>query len=207
MSGAFIVFEGLDGSGKSTQARLLSEGLAGLGLRASLSKEPTDRPIGALVREVLRGNVVTTPTALALLYAADREDHLNNPGYGILKSRAKGDVVISDRYYFSSYAYQGVSEDISFVRTLNASFPPPDILIFVDTPPEVCMGRIDSRGEARELFDRLDYLEKVRANFKEAFRSLPEGVRYLEVDGSRGVEDLRKEIFSFVCQEMNIASP
>ena len=110
---SFVVFEGLDGSGKSTQARILSQNLAsGSRHDVVLTAEPTDRPIGTLVRSVLRHQVTTTSRALALLYAADRSDHLYNGESGILKSLDEGSIVISDRYFYSSLAYQGVTEDL-----------------------------------------------------------------------------------------------
>lgn len=195
---SFVVFEGLDGSGKSTQARILSQNLAsGSRHDVVLTAEPTDRPIGTLVRSVLRHQVTTTSRALALLYAADRSDHLYNGESGILKSLDEGSIVISDRYFYSSLAYQGVTEDMSWLKTIN-DYPHPEYVIFVDTPAIDCMKRIDKRGEEKELFDRIDYLEKVRSNFLSVFSCLPDGVRFLRVDGLAPLEDQAERISRFV---------
>lgn len=194
---SFIVFEGLDGSGKSTQARLLCRNLEKKGLDAVLTAEPTDNPVGCLVRQVLRHQVDTTSQALALLYAADRSDHLFNRNYGITKLLESGKTVISDRYFYSSLSYQGVTEDKTFLARIN-DYPHPEFVIFVDTPAEVCMQRIDKRGEEKELFDRLDYLRKVRANFLSVFSALPAGVKYLRVDGEKTISEQEEEISSFL---------
>lgn len=195
---SFIVFEGLDGSGKSTQARILANRLEqSTGGKVVLTAEPTDRPIGALVRSVLRHQVCTTSRALALLYAADRSDHLFNDEDGIAGLLDRGRVVISDRYFYSSLSYQGVTEDMSWLRSIN-DYPHPQYVIFVDTPAAECMKRIDSRGEEKELFDRIDYLERVRSNFNIVFETLPDGVEFLKVDGMEPVEVQADRIASFV---------
>ena len=193
----FIVFEGLDGSGKSTQARMLARHLAAQGASVHLTAEPTERAIGRLVRQALRRDFCTDSRALALLYAADRSDHLSDPEDGILAHLSRGGTVISDRYFYSSLAYQGVSEDEGFLRTIN-DYPHPEFVIFVDTPAEVCMQRIDKRGEEKELFDHLDYLRKVRANFLSVFSALPAGVKYLRVDGEKTISEQEEEISSFL---------
>ncbi len=192
----FIVFEGLDGSGKSSQARALRDYFTSSGRSVRLSAEPTGRPIGALVRDVLRHRVTTTPKALALLYASDREDHLYGPN-GIVNGIEGGTVEISDRYFYSSFAYQSVNVDEAFVRSVN-DFPSPSIVIYVDAPVDVCMKRIDSRGEEKELFEKKSYLEKVRANFDRIFKTLPDGVSFLRVDGTKSMDEITKEIISFV---------
>ena len=153
--------------------------------------------MGCLVRQVLRHQVDTTSQALALLYAADRSDHLFNRNYGITKLLESGKTVISDRYLYSSLSYQGVTEDRTFLARIN-DYPHPEFVIFVDTPAEICMQRIDKRGEEKELFDRLDYLRKVRANFLSVFSALPAGVKYLRVDGEKTISEQEEEISSFL---------
>ena len=139
----FIVFEGLDGSGKSTQARLLEARLKAE-RDVILTAEPTDNPVGQLVRKVLRHQVKTTSTALALLYAADRSDHLFNPEYGIRRQLDEGKTVISDRYFYSSLAYQGVTEDFDWLKKIN-SYPYSEYIIFIDTDASSCIQRIEGR--------------------------------------------------------------
>ena len=122
---SFIVFEGLDGAGTTTQIKNLARYYEFNKRQYCITNEPTSNPIGVLVRSVLQKKVVTTPDALALLYAADRSDHLYNPSYGITRMLEEGKIVMSDRYFYSSIAYQSVECDPSLIRTIN-SFPSPE---------------------------------------------------------------------------------
>jgi len=188
-----VVFEGLDGAGTTTQMQLLAE-KCDKDLRACRATfEPTDKPIGRLVRAVLKKQIVTTPLALAMLYAADREDHLYNPIYGMVGELESGKLVICDRYIYSSLAYQGVECPIEKVQELN-QFPHPQYLFFIDTPVEECIRRITARGEEAELFDRHEFLEKVRTNYEKLFSSLPEEVRFFRIDGMQSKEVIALEI-------------
>ena len=119
---SFIVFEGLDGAGTTTQIRNLAKYYEFNKREYTITREPTSNPIGELVRKVLQKKVETTPEALAFLYAADRSDHLYNPSYGIARLIEEGRIVMSDRYFYSSIAYQSVECDPSLIRTIN-SFP------------------------------------------------------------------------------------
>ena len=194
---SFICFEGLDGSGKSTQAHLLACELEKRGNSVFLTAEPTDGAIGRLIRQVLRHEVRTTDQALALLYAADRNHHLYNDEDGIIRNINDGRIVISDRYFYSSVAYQGNTVDGQYVRMIN-TYPHPEYVIYIDTPVDVCMSRIDRRGEKKELFDRTEFLRKVKASFDSIFSSLPSAVRFLHVDGRTSIEEQKEKIISFV---------
>ena len=134
---------------------------------------------------------------MALLYAADRSDHLYNPTYGIKRILDEGKIVMSDRYFYSSIAYQSVECSKELVRTINA-FPSPEFLIFIDTPVEDCMKRIEKRGEEKELFDRIEFLTKVRENYLEELKSLPDGVNLLVIDGRMSIEDTEAEIRKYL---------
>ncbi len=194
---SFIVFEGLDGAGTTTQIRNLARYYEFNSREYYITNEPTSNPIGELVRKVLQKKVVTTPEALALLYAADRNDHLYNPSYGIVRLLEEGRIVLSDRYFYSSIAYQSVECDKTLIRTIN-DFPAPEFLIFIDTPVEDCMRRIEKRGEEKELFDRAEFLTAVRKNYLEELEKLPEGVNLLVVDGRASIEDTEKEIRKYL---------
>ena len=189
----FIVIEGLDGSGKSSQINFLKEKFQSLGKKVYLTHEPTDNKIGSLVRQVLQKKFVTSSKALALLYAADREDHLYNEEYGIVKYLNEGYVVISDRYFFSSFAYQGVEVDDEFVKYIN-NFPYPESVIYLDTPVEYCVNRIEKRGEEKEIFDQAEYLTSVKNNFDALFSSLDSKIKYTHLDGKQSIETLSKEL-------------
>ena len=194
---SFIVFEGLDGAGTTTQIRNLARYYEFNKREYFITNEPTGGPIGQLVRQVLQKKVVTTPDALALLYAADRSDHLYNPSYGIVRMLDEGRIVMSDRYFYSSIAYQSVECDKSLVRTIN-NFPSPEFLIFIDTPVEDCMKRIEKRGEEKELSDREEFPTQVRKTYLQELERLPSGVNLLVVDGRASIEETEAEIRKYL---------
>ena len=192
--GKFIVFEGLDGAGTTTQMKILGDKFSATGRNVFLTHEPTDNPIGKAVRACLQKKFVTTPSALALLYSSDRDDHLYNPEYGIEGHLDNGDIVISDRYFYSSLAYQAVQCSYDFIREINSRFRDADIIIFVDTPVDECMARIEKRGEEKELFEKEEYLKSVRENYLRAFSELPESVKIITVDGTLSIDGISQRI-------------
>lgn len=191
-----IVFEGLDGAGTTTQLHLLGAKLRDRGLPVRETAEPSDSFIGRQVRSVLRREESTTPLALCMLYTADRENHLNNPGNGIIKDLDKGMYVLSDRYFFSTFAYQGVDVDISVIASLNSSFPYPEYLFYIDTPVSECISRIEKRGQEKELFEKAEFLQKVRNNYEKSFSVLPVGVHFARIDGRKRAEEISNSILS-----------
>lgn len=193
----FIVIEGLDGAGTTTQMKAVAEAFDQAGVHCHATFEPTSSPLGNLVRSVLRKEVVTTPLALAMLFAADREDHLYHPITGIVDTLAKGTVVISDRYLFSSLAYQSVECGYERVSTLN-DFPTPRFIVYIDTPIEDCLARIESRNNGKELFERQEFLAKVRDNYELIFSELPESVRFLRIDGKRSRSEITASIIDML---------
>ncbi len=195
----FIVFEGLDGAGTTTQMQLLAEACDRQNRLCKATFEPTDKPLGRLVRSILKKQIVTTPLALALLYAADREDHLHNPIYGLVADLEAGKIVISDRYLYSSLAYQSVECDFERIASLN-DFPSPEYIFFIDTPIEECIRRIAVRGDEAELFERSEFLSQVKENYERIFASLDEGITLVRIDGTLTKEEIalqvRKTLFS-----------
>ena len=157
----FIVLEGLDGSGTSTQLRLLAERLAREGTNPHATWEPTDGPVGALLRAILARDTRAHPRTIAMLYAADRNEHLYAPGTGIEERARRGELVISDRYVFSSLAYQSIECGFEFVDALNGAFPMPQCVVFLDTPVAVCQERLSARGKT-ELYDGKEFQTRVR---------------------------------------------
>lgn len=194
----FWVLEGLDGAGTTTQLKNLESHMLEKGLPVFRTAEPTIYESGVLVRRVLSGQFKVPQSTVAYLFAADRDNHLNNSEYGIKVHLEKGETVISDRYLFSSLAYQSIGFDFQAVQMLNSRFPYPELVLYVDTPVEDCISRINSRGNAREIYEQLDYQTAVRDNYERIFRALPEGCRLIRVDGrltrERIFETLKKEI-------------
>lgn len=164
--GRFIVFEGLDGAGTSTQVFRLRDFLLLRGINVEVSKEPSNGPIGSAIRLAVEGRVSLDPTALALAFAADRADHLFNTYNGIVTALDQGRWIISDRYVLSSLAYQGIDiDDMNWLTQINRFVIIPDLTIFVDAPVDVCARRIGMRSSHFELFHSTEKLEKVAANF------------------------------------------
>ncbi len=192
----WIVLEGLDGSGTTTQKNLLHEWLTRLQMNSIATCEPTDGPIGKLIRSYLRKEIRTTPFALATLYAADREDHLNNPETGLAVTHHDA-IIISDRYFYSSLAYQSVSIPYETVELLN-QYPHPRFLVYIDTPVDVCIERMRKRNAKAELFEYKEYLEVVTAYYEKAFASLPGNVIFKRFDGQASIEQTLADIQSFL---------
>lgn len=194
------VLEGLDGAGTTTQLRNLGSYLSEKGVMVHCTAEPTIHETGRFLRQVLSGAVKVPQSTVAYLFAADRDNHINNPEYGILSHIASGEIVVSDRYIFSSLAYQSVGFDFGRVMELNSSFPYPEVVIFIDTPLQSCIDRIDSRGQAKEIYEKLDYQRQVLQNYERVFTTLPKGCRLVRIDGSM----TRERIFETIVSELGI---
>lgn len=198
----FIVFEGIDGAGKSTQIRLLTKALTKRGIPVSQSAEPTIYPSGLKIREVLAGRLPATDDELAVMFASDRENHNTNPDGGINSLLENGITVISDRYYYSSLAYQGVQVGLSRVISLNLDNPnirTPDLCIFLDLEPEQSLKRIELRHGQAEIFETYEYLDKTRKTFFKVIDLLRErGENIVCVDASRSPEEIADDVLSAV---------
>ncbi len=173
----FIVFEGLDGSGKGTQISMLASKLEKTGAKIALTAEPTQFATGGLVRDALGGLTRRTPAELAGLFLADRIAHCANPVSGIGALLKSGHTVICDRYYYSSFAYQGMDTDLEWVMRANLGCPDiikPDVCIFLDVPPEECDRRIEAGRASREIFEQIETIRRIRQKYMEVFRLLPD---------------------------------
>lgn len=204
----FIALEGIDGSGKSTQTKLLAEKLVAEGYKVYTTFEPTDSPIGSLIRNILKGRFKADHRTIAGLFVADRLDHLLNDVNGIVKKLNEGFTVIVDRYYFSSYAYQGTHVDIDWViqaNSMSADILRPDINIFIDVAPEVSMHRLHNNRGQIELFETLENLKNVRDKYMEAFEKLKFEETIAFVDGNRTpeaiAEDIWKEVLTYASSD------
>ena len=185
MSG-LIVLEGLDGAGTTTQARRLVAHLIAKGGKAHLTREPSDGPIGQLIRQMLTGSHAIEGQSIAqstfgLLFAADRLDHLQRE---VDVQIAAGAIVVSDRYYHSSLAYQGTGADRDWITLLNARARKPDLTIFLQVRPEVAAARRMSAGRVQELFEDMRMQEEVAAGYKATLSELSaQGERIETIDG------------------------
>ncbi len=209
MKGKFIVFEGIDGSGTSTQAELLVQYLRNKKRTCYLTCEPSSGPIGNLIRQGMKGRVSFSKGAnpiqekgdlfdeqMAYLFAADRHDHLYNAVDGVINQVKNGAFVVSTRYFFSSFAYHCSSEeDFSLVKALNSKFPNPDLVIYMNNPVRESLKRMSIRAFSDEYENEVK-LNLVSANYKKVFNDY-EG-NYLEVDATADIEFIHKRIVEVV---------
>lgn len=184
--GRFIVLEGIDGAGTTTQSRALTEWLTRKGELVLHTHEPTDGPIGNMLRQILRGRLVAMPSvgpgegkavpidpaAAALLFAADRLDHLHHQ---IIPHLDAGYHVICDRYVVSSLAYQSLDVDLRFVRAINEKALKPDLTIFLKVSADIAMARIETTRTQRESFEQLPLQRRIAANYEKIFETWRDG--------------------------------
>ncbi len=203
--GKFIVFEGIDGSGKSTQIELLTKCLQGRGVECRQTLEPTFGMVGEVLHDILSGKKVADPKVTASLFVADRLDHILNSKDGVLKSLNEGKTVICDRYYFSSYAYQSVEVPRDWVIAANrlaAESLRPDATIFIDISAETAMDRISKNRESTELYENRERLARVREGYFSAFELLRDEEKVFVVDGNRSIDLIAAEIEKIVVENV-----
>ena len=203
--GRFIVFEGIDGAGKSTQIELLAAHLQSQGRRVYRTAEPTESVTGGLLRDALGGVSMRTTCEMAALFVLDRIFHNVNPVNGIEKMLADGVDVICDRYYYSSMAYQGSLTDPEWVKNMNLNCPEirrPDICIFLDLTPEQSMARISKGRVTTEIYETEEQLTRVRNRFLSVIESLSDCDNIQTVNAARPIEDIQADIRRIV-DELN----
>jgi dTMP kinase len=216
--GRFIVFEGLDGSGSTTQANLLYEHLIRSGRRAWLTSEPSSGPVGQTIRLLFSGRVILPPDRavrdrqFAYLFAADRFDHLNNPTSGIFRFLKQGIDVICTRYILSSLAYNVEKPDEKeLVMRLNADFEDPDFLIYLDCPVDVSINRMSLARPNRDTYENRQKLSLVADNYKRILQTY--GSPKIVVDASLPPAEIAERVSRFVRvagerkQETLVATP
>ena len=185
--GGFVTFEGIHGSGKSTQIQNISKRLKAQDLKIYTTFEPTDGHIGSLIRQMLSGTISINQRTIALLFAADRTEHLTNQKNGIKQKIDQGEMVLCDRYYFSSYAYHAQYIDLDWVihiNSLNAEILKPDLTIFIDVDPDICIERIKQSRSQFEMYEKIDVMKKVRANYFKAFEILKDKEKIVVINGN-----------------------
>ncbi len=185
----FIVFEGIDGSGTTTQSELLKDYLLLQGEKAIVSPEPSDGIIGKFIRNILQDkNLISHQNQnfdeqMAYLFAADRYDHLYNEKNGVFTLIKNNYYVISTRYYFSSLAYNGnTPEEWQLIQTLNQKFPQPDLVIYLDIPVELSLERIKQRS-LHEVYENKKKLTQVKENYFKIFTDYQGFL--LKIDGTQ----------------------
>jgi dTMP kinase len=199
----FIAFEGIDGSGKSTQVKLLAEKLKDAGHKVYTTFEPTGSPVGSLIRNIFSHKMEADHRTIAALFVADRLDHLLNKTDGILKKMEEGYTVITDRYYFSSYAYHGTHMSMDWVieaNSLSVDLLRPDINVYIDISPELSMQRLMTGRSSVELYETIENLRSVREKYFEAFDFFKFKENVFITDGNRQPEEIALDIWNEIVQ-------
>jgi len=202
-SGRFVVLEGIDGSGTTTQAARLADRMRAMRIMVRVTREPSDGPVGTLVRQILTGRVIVpggrSPgwATMALLFAADRMDHVESE---IAPFVAAGGIMVSDRYDASSLAYQSISsgldakQAIEWIRSLNRYVRRPDPTIVLDLPAEVAADRRSKRGDAAQLYEQNEMQRELADFYRNLGQHMP-GERIAVVDAAGTVEQVQERIW------------
>ena len=202
-SGRFIVLEGIDGAGTTTQCGLLAKRLRREGVAVRTTREPSDGPVGTTIRQILGGRIVGAGgrapgwATMALLFAADRMDHVEAE---IEPFVSTGGVIISDRYDASSLAYQSVSSGrggekaVDWIRQLNKHAMRPDLTIVLDLPPDVAATRREARGEPAQLYEQNETQRALAQFYRDLAKHMPDD-RVVVVDASGTVDDVHRRVY------------
>jgi len=184
--GFFVCIEGLDKSGKTTQSVLLVEALCKNGFDAVYTTEPSDGEIGSFIRKYVLQRKDRVPTVVeALLFAADRADHVEN---GVKPMLEKGKVVVSDRYVYSSLAYQGAAGlSLDWIKKINNQALKPDLAIYIDVPVEALMQRYQSE---KSVMEKLETQRKVG----EIYQKLAQQKELISINGKRSTEEVARDV-------------
>ena len=194
--GKFIVLEGIDGSGKTTQIKRLADYLCKNKHRCLITKEPTNGPIGSLALETVRGLSSLSPDTLALLFAADRSEHILHDIRPALES---GIHVICDRFIYSNLAYQGETIPQKTIFAYNSQFLlQPDLTVFIDTSPEECTRRIISSRKSLELFDGVERARSIRTEYFKAFETYSKQMPVKIIDGNLDEDEIFNQLLNIV---------
>ncbi|MCL2405802.1 MAG: dTMP kinase [Defluviitaleaceae bacterium] len=197
--GAFIAFEGLDGSGKTTQFNAIMDKLSKLNITCKEEREPSDHnPIGLMIRDIVKGThgIAVSPISLAKLFSVDRYEHVVNDIKPFIDN---GGHVLIDRYIVSSFAYQGLScsfDEIYFYNKDVIKLLMPDLTIFIDTAPAICLDRINKTRIEKELFD--DKGIALQQKYYEAIDKLKHDANILTIDGNQPLDLITNEIWKAI---------
>ncbi|MFY8091005.1 MAG: dTMP kinase [Chitinophagaceae bacterium] len=197
----FIAFEGIDGSGKSTQAKMLANYFVQKGKQVELTAEPTKHSIGKIIRAAFAKEIELQESTIAALFAADRLEHIQAPNIGMLAQLDKGKIVITDRYYLSSYAYHSVHVPMNWViqsNSLAASILKPTIHFFIDVEPKVAMQRILATRTNIELYETEENLIAVRNNYLKAFDLIGKSEKIVLINGNQSTENVFQDIITVI---------
>ncbi len=192
----FIVLEGIDGAGKSTQAFLLEKYFKSKNRKVFVTREPTDGIVGGIIRAALNKKLKLSQRTMQILFSADRSEHEEE-----IKARLKANyVVICDRYFYSTIAYGMVELNKDWLIQLNSQFLQPHVTILLDVPAEIALRRVNKRF-SKTIFEKINYLEKVRKNFLELKKNFK---NYYIVDGTKSIQEVNEKILKIIKKKLKI---
>ena len=191
----FIVFEGIDGAGTSTQIKKLVERDSE---RFIATAEPTGNETGKFLRRMLGGEFSVDEKTNAYLFAADRCEHIFGKG-GVRELCESGKTVVSDRYFFSSMAYQSVSCGEELPKLLNSPFPLPEYLFYFVINPEISLGRVNARGEHKEIYETIEKQKKIAAQYEKVISEYEKnadesGMKIIRIDAADTIDNISEII-------------
>lgn len=190
----FIVFEGIDGAGTSTQIKKLCSRDTKTFIPTA---EPTDRATGRFLRQLLAGDFKVDERTSAYLFAADRCEHLYGQG-GVEELLKAGKIVVSDRYFFSSLAYQSATCGNEIPRLVNSPFPLPEVLFYFEINPEISLKRVESRAEKKEIYEKIEYQKKTAALYEKViseYEDNKDGMTVVRIDATKSIEEISEFIY------------
>jgi len=201
----FIVFEGIDGSGTSTQIQRLVNSdpkkFAG-------TCEPTTGETGKFIRRMLGGEFEVNEKTASYLFAADRCEHIFGKE-GVINLLNKNKIVVSDRYFFSSLAYQSISCGSQLPKLINSPFPLPQLLFFFEIDPEISLSRVNSRNEKKEIYEKLDLQKKIAKQYEKIishYEKHPDGMIIIRIDATKPIDEIaafiRSKIYYYLESEI-----
>ena len=194
----FLVFEGIDGSGTTTQLKKLAEHFSDD--KFVMTAEPTAGETGLFLRKILKGDITLDPKTVAYLFASDRCEHIYGKN-GVKELTEQGKIVASDRYFFSSLAYQSVSCGSELPELLNSPFPLPEILFYFVIDPEISLNRVNSRGETKEIYEKIDYQKQTASWYEKVisgYENKDTGMKIVRIDASKSIDEIAEIIYSTV---------
>ena len=196
----FIVFEGIDGAGTSTQIKKICEKNP---QKFFQTAEPTSLETGKFLRKMLGGEFSVDEKTNSFLFAADRAEHLYGKN-GIIEQINNGKTVISDRYLFSSLAYQSISCGEELPKLLNSTFPLPEILFFFEIDPKISLKRVDSRNEKKEIYEKIETQKKIAMEYEKIiseYENNPScGMKIIRIDAAKSIEEISETISKIILQ-------
>ena len=196
----FIVFEGIDGAGTSTQIKKICERNP---QKFFQTAEPTSLETGKFLRRMLGGEFSVDEKTNSFLFAADRAEHLYGKN-GIIEQINNGKTVISDRYLFSSLAYQSISCGEELPKLLNSTFPLPEILFFFEIDPEISLKRVDSRNEKKEIYEKIETQKKIAMEYEKIISEYENNpsctMKIIRIDATKSIDEISETISKIILQ-------